>query len=157
MKVAPVLEARVLVAPMLQATNTIVASTGATSTVALVLTLVLLAPVLLTTNTNVASTSATSNKCNYVRRCVNRGHFARIHFVKYTLDSPHPIFMPNCTILRIFFTVFAPSWIWVKWKYSLKKIAKSLHKLPWVGIGSQKVAESSQKLPKAAVSCPKLP
>ena len=48
-----------LVAPVLPATNTIVASTGATSTVALVLTPVLLAPVLLTTNTNVASTSAT--------------------------------------------------------------------------------------------------
>ena len=54
MKVAPVLEARVIVSPVLTATNTIVSSTGATSTVALVLT-----PVLLTTNTNVASTSAT--------------------------------------------------------------------------------------------------
>ena len=55
------LEARVLVAPMLQATNTIVASTGANSTVALVLTLVLLAPVLLADNTGAASTSATNN------------------------------------------------------------------------------------------------
>ena len=50
MKVAPVLEARVLVAPVLPATNTIVASTGATSTVALVLT-----PVVLAANTGVAS------------------------------------------------------------------------------------------------------
>ena len=55
MKVAPVLEARVLVAPVLPATNNIVASTGATRTVALVLTPVLLAPVLLAANTGVAS------------------------------------------------------------------------------------------------------
>ena len=53
MKVAPVLEARVLVAHVLPATNTIVASTGAT--VALVLTPVLLAPELLAANTGVAS------------------------------------------------------------------------------------------------------
>ena len=53
MKVALVLEAWMLVAPVLPATNTIVASTGATSTVALVLTPVLLAPVLLVANTGV--------------------------------------------------------------------------------------------------------
>ena len=51
MKVAPVLKARVL-----SATNSFDASTGATSTVALVL-----APVLLAANTGVASTSATNN------------------------------------------------------------------------------------------------
>ena len=55
MKVAPVLETQLLVAPVLPVTNTIVASTGATSTVALVLTPVLLAPVLLAANTGVAS------------------------------------------------------------------------------------------------------
>ena len=51
MKLAPVLEA-----PVLLATNTIVASTGATSTVALVL-----IPVLVAANTGVASTNATNN------------------------------------------------------------------------------------------------
>ena len=56
MKLAPVLEA-----PVLLATNTIVASTGATSTVALVLIPVLLAPVLLAAYTGVASTNATNN------------------------------------------------------------------------------------------------
>ena len=56
MKVAPVQEARVLLAPVLSTTNSIDASTGATSTVALVL-----APVLLAANTGVASTSATNN------------------------------------------------------------------------------------------------
>ena len=61
MKVAPVLEARVLVTPVLPATNTIVASTGATCTVALVLIPVLLAPVLLAANTGVTSTSASSS------------------------------------------------------------------------------------------------
>ena len=63
MKVALVLEARVLVAPVLPATNTIVASTGATRTVALVLTPVLLAPVLLAANTGVASSFQRHLRC----------------------------------------------------------------------------------------------
>ena len=49
MLVAPVLEAGVIVAPVLLATNTTVSSAGATSTVALVL------------NTSADSTSATNN------------------------------------------------------------------------------------------------
>ena len=55
------LEAQVLVALVLTATNIIVIITGATSTVALVLIPVLLAPVLLAAITGAASTSATSN------------------------------------------------------------------------------------------------
>ena len=51
----------VISVPVLAANNTIVASTGATNTVALVLTPVLPALVLLAANTGVASTSASNN------------------------------------------------------------------------------------------------